>query len=96
MKLMASGVINSAAIVRSPSFSRSSSSTTTIMRPALSSSMAVSIEAKTDDLLNAPSSSTEWKPPAYSSKSVSIEPRLHTSERVCPILSFLVRRYLIE
>ena len=35
MKLMASGVTNWAAMVRSPSFSRSSSSTTTTMRPAL-------------------------------------------------------------
>ena len=33
MKLMASGEIFSAAMVRSPSFSRSSSSTSTIMRP---------------------------------------------------------------
>src|SRR5258705_2014837 len=35
MKLIASGVTNSAASVRSPSFSRSSSSTTTTIRPAL-------------------------------------------------------------
>src|SRR6478609_537630 len=41
IKLMASGVIFSAAMVRSPSFSRSSSSTTTIMRPARISSIAV-------------------------------------------------------
>src|SRR6185369_11226670 len=41
MKLMASGVMDSAAMVRSPSFSRSSSSTTTIMRPARISSIAV-------------------------------------------------------
>src|SRR5260370_6302614 len=41
MKLMASGVTFSAASVMSPSFSRSSSSTTTIMRPARISSMAV-------------------------------------------------------
>ena len=40
MKLMASGVTFSAARVRSPSFSRSSSSTTTIMRPARISSIA--------------------------------------------------------
>src|ERR1017187_2721434 len=40
MKLMASGVTNSAASVRSPSFSRSSSSTTTIIRPARISSSA--------------------------------------------------------
>src|SRR5215471_19212954 len=38
---MASGVIFSAAMVRSPSFSRSSSSTTTIIRPARISSIAV-------------------------------------------------------
>src|SRR5271155_4355270 len=37
---MASGVTNSAASVRSPSFSRSSSSATTIIRPALNSSRA--------------------------------------------------------
>src|SRR6202020_2442684 len=40
MKLIASGVTNSAASVRSPSFSRSSSSTTTIMRPDLNSARA--------------------------------------------------------
>ena len=45
MKLMASGVIFSAAIVRSPSFSRSSSSTSTIMRPWRISSTASSIVA---------------------------------------------------
>ncbi len=46
MKLMASGVIFSAAMVRSPSFSRSSSSMTTIMRPARISSSAVSTSQK--------------------------------------------------
>src|SRR3954454_8633851 len=40
MKLMASGVTCSAARVRSPSFSRSSSSTTTTIRPARISSTA--------------------------------------------------------
>src|ERR1700722_5008887 len=40
MKLIASGVTNSAASVRSPSFSRSSSSTTTTIRPAFISSTA--------------------------------------------------------
>ena len=45
MKLMASGVTFAAAIVRSPSFSRSSSSTTTIIRPARIASMASSIGA---------------------------------------------------
>src|SRR5271155_2132971 len=39
MKLIASGVTQSAAMIRSPSFSRSSSSTRTAMRPALSSAM---------------------------------------------------------
>src|SRR5579875_2308689 len=38
MKLMISGVVFSAAMVKSPSFSRSSSSTTTTMRPARNSS----------------------------------------------------------
>src|SRR5262245_16613007 len=45
MKLIASGVTFSAAIVRSPSFSRSSSSTTMIIRPARSSAIASSIDA---------------------------------------------------
>src|SRR3990170_2022397 len=43
MKFIASGVTFSAAIVRSPSFSRSSSSTTTSMRPARKSSRASGI-----------------------------------------------------
>src|SRR3954447_13260188 len=47
MKLIASGVMNCAAITRSPSFSRSSSSHTTTMRPARMSSMASSTELKT-------------------------------------------------
>src|SRR5688500_1390050 len=46
MKLIASGVIFSAAIVRSPSFSRSSSSTTITMRPARTASIACSMGAK--------------------------------------------------
>ena len=45
MKLMASGVTFAAAIVRSPSFSRSSSSTTTIIRPARTASSASSMGA---------------------------------------------------
>src|SRR6266699_3311834 len=45
MKLIASGVTFSAAIMRSPSFSRSSSSTMTIMRPSCISAMASSIVA---------------------------------------------------
>ena len=40
MKLMASGATFEAAMVRSPSFSRSSSSTTTIIRPAWMASIA--------------------------------------------------------
>src|SRR5262245_35986135 len=46
MKLIASGVIFSAAIVRSPSFSRSSSSTTMTILPARIASMASSMRAK--------------------------------------------------
>ena len=46
MKLIVSGVANSAAIVRSPSFSRSSSSQTITMRPARMSSIASSIVEK--------------------------------------------------
>ena len=54
MKLMASGVIFSAAIVRSPSFSRSSSSTTMIILPSRIASIASSIGAKTDLRLRPP------------------------------------------
>ena len=46
MKLTASGVANCAAITRSPSFSRSSPSQTTTMRPRRISSIASSIVAK--------------------------------------------------
>jgi len=45
MKLIASGVTNWAAIVRSPSFSRSSSSTTTTILPWRMSSIASSMVA---------------------------------------------------
>src|SRR5262245_53998979 len=45
MKLMAAGVTFSAAIVKSPSFSRSSSSTTMTIRPARNASTASSIRA---------------------------------------------------
>src|SRR6476620_5482135 len=48
MKLIASGVTFSAAIVRSPSFSRSSSSTTMIICPAWIASIASSILANGD------------------------------------------------
>ena len=47
MKLMTSGVTFSAAMVRSPSFSRSSSSTTTTIRPCRMSSMASGMRART-------------------------------------------------
>ena len=46
MKLMISGVTFSAAQTRSPSFSRSSSSTMMIMRPSRMSAAASSMEAK--------------------------------------------------
>src|ERR1039457_3073502 len=46
MKLMISGVTFSAAIVRSPSFSRSSSSTTTRIRPARISAIASGTDTK--------------------------------------------------
>ncbi len=52
MKLIASGVTFSAAIVRSPSFSRSSSSTTMTIRPARNASIASSIRANGDWLLS--------------------------------------------
>ena len=45
MKLIASGVANWAAIVRSPSFSRSGASTTTTILPARMSSIASSMVA---------------------------------------------------
>ena len=48
MNVIASGVTNCAAIVRSPSFSRSASSTTTTKRPERMSSIASSIVAKGD------------------------------------------------
>ena len=51
MKLIASGVTFSAAIVRSPSFSRSSSSTTMIISPARMASTASSIGANGERLL---------------------------------------------
>ena len=46
MKLSASGVANCDAITRSPSFSRSGSSTTTTKRPSRISSIACSMVAK--------------------------------------------------
>ena len=46
MNATSSGVAISAAKIRSPSFSRSSSSTTTTGRPASMSAMAVSIESR--------------------------------------------------
>src|SRR5215207_887411 len=52
MKLMSSGLTSSAAIVRSPSFSRSSSSQTMTIFPALVSSMISSIEL--NGIFNAP------------------------------------------
>ena len=51
MKLMASGVANCAAITRSPSFSRSSESRITTMRPARISSIASATVAKRAVLL---------------------------------------------
>ena len=50
MKLIASGVTFSAAIVRSPSFSRSSSSTTMIILPARMASTASSMRANGERL----------------------------------------------
>src|SRR5713101_4240519 len=54
MKFTASGVIFSAAIVRSPSFSRSSSSTTITIRPARIAATASSMEANGPGRLRAP------------------------------------------
>src|SRR5215211_512712 len=48
MKLMASGVMRCAAMVRSPSFSRSSSSTTMIISPVRMALIASSMGAKGD------------------------------------------------
>ena len=53
MKLIDSGVTNCAAIVRSPSFSRSASSTTTTNLPDRMSSIASSMVAKGDDVSGA-------------------------------------------
>ena len=52
MKLMTSGVTFSAAMVRSPSFSRSSSSTTMIIRPSRKASTAASMGEKGDRTLD--------------------------------------------
>ena len=65
MKLIASGVTFSAAIVRSPSFSRSSSSTTTIIFPARKSSIASDIEL----LIRPSSAGRDQSPRAASSRS---------------------------
>src|SRR4029453_16381510 len=54
MKLIASGVTFSAAIVRSPSFSRSSSSTTTTIFPTRMSSTASGMLLKGDTLSGPP------------------------------------------
>ncbi len=54
MKLITSGVTFSAAMVRSPSFSRSSSSTTMIILPARIASSASSMRANGDVFLPAP------------------------------------------
>src|SRR5437867_10235540 len=54
MKLIASGVTLSAAMVRSPSFSRSSSSSTMTIRPLLNAAIASSIRAKGVDRFRAP------------------------------------------
>ena len=62
MKLMTSGVANSAAIVRSPSFSRSSSSQTTTMRPALMSAIASSTVANGDAVFIVPPASPRTSP----------------------------------
>jgi len=52
MKLIASGVANWAAIVRSPSFSRFSSSQTTTIRPRRISSIASSMLAKGESVFS--------------------------------------------
>src|SRR5207237_2804653 len=62
MKLMASGVTISAARVRSPSFSRSSSSTTTSMRPARISARAVATSVNGGVGLMVPSMLAESQP----------------------------------
>ena len=54
IKLMSSGLTVAAATMRSPSFSRSSSSTTTTILPYLISSIACSTVAKSDILLHLP------------------------------------------
>ena len=53
MKLIASGVANCAASVRSPSFSRSSASQTTTIRPARTSSIASSIVLNGESVMRA-------------------------------------------
>src|SRR5262245_40934808 len=71
MKFTASGVTLSAAMTRSPSFSRSSSSTTTRIRPARISSTPSSIVTKS----RLPSSLTLVPSPGTTSTGGSISPR---------------------
>ena len=60
MKLIASGVANWAASVRSPSFSRSSASQTTTIRPARTSSSASSIGLKGGFVMRRSASRRTW------------------------------------
>ena len=91
MKLMASGVTISAAITRSPSFSRSSSSTTTIIRPALSSRNASSMLAKANRFrITVLLCFVDKTSPA--GRACITDPALSgfTRPSTCPIFSFLV------
>jgi hypothetical protein len=63
MKLMASGVTFSAAMMKSPSFSRSASSTTITMRPSRISSSASSIGENTDRSTSSSVALTSVPPP---------------------------------
>ena len=87
MKLIASGVTFSAAIVRSPSFSRSSSSTTMIIRPARMASTASSMRANGPGRLPA---SRPWR----SSISVDVMDLLPSDFSVRPASSAARTTYL--
>src|SRR6185312_15474192 len=79
MKLIAAGVIVSAAMVRSPSFSRSASSTTMTMRPARMSAMASSIVA------NGVVATVALTPPFYRALRCPAGNRSPASEQDCAL-----------
>src|SRR5579864_7059741 len=95
MKLIASGVTFSAATMRSPSFSRYSSSTKTIMRPARKSKMASSIvQNSSRDSFSAMvcprGCSSNYTPKAHGRKSVGPNRRLPFFLRATPRIGLVL------